>query len=271
MSATDESRDTAALNKTFEDLVLEIEELERIEREKPADDQDQTARFVKVYYINSGRDPTRPSCEDFFKALEGCKNLCDPDKTCVLRGSHPSSDEEAVFLTPKFDPHSKEVAAAEQVCCSLSELRVAPSEHILDYSLQIAKRIQQDYKRFKAFVVLDSFQHMDFVATGVSLLIRNLNKFVIFTGGHLGIELPNSDTNSNLVASLLLAGSLRPSRRLPHPRSDRLARRPPLPSEPDLLHQVRQLLQARVSEPPAAGHRLQLRRRSQLAAHEEAS
>jgi L-asparaginase/Glu-tRNA(Gln) amidotransferase subunit D len=58
---------------------------------------------------------------------------------------------------------------------------------------------------------------MDYLATGVSLLMRNLNKFVIFTGGITSIDLPNSDTNTNLVTALLFASTASSHRRLLHP------------------------------------------------------
>jgi L-asparaginase/Glu-tRNA(Gln) amidotransferase subunit D len=47
--------------------------------------------------------------------------------------------------------------------------------------------------------------------------MRNLNKFVIFTGGITSIDLPNSDTNTNLVTALLFASTAGSHRRLLHP------------------------------------------------------
>ena len=38
-------------------------------------------------------------------------------------------------------------------------------------------------------------------------MLRNLNKIVVFTGGRYSLALPNSDTNTNLVTSLMLASS----------------------------------------------------------------
>jgi hypothetical protein len=92
----------------------------------------------------------------------------------------------------------------------LSELKLEHAENILDESLQVAKRIQQDYDSFKAFVLVKDFVDMDYLSTGVSLLVRYLNKFVIFTGGLTAIDEPNSDTNTNLATAMLLA-STRPS------------------------------------------------------------
>jgi Asparaginase, N-terminal len=208
MSSNDESRDTAALNKTFEDLVLEIEELERLEREKSGAEHEQPEKFLKVYYVTGCReDPHRASYEDFAQELEGCKNLCDLRKTHELRSESADKPGQPVFVTPKFETQEREVGPAEQAYCSLSELKVNRSECILDDCLQIARQIHQDYQQFKAFVLLAAFEDMDFLATGVSLLMRNLNKIVIFTGGHHSIGLPNSDSNSNLVTSLMLASS----------------------------------------------------------------
>ena len=110
MNVADESRDTVALSKNFEDLVLEIEEMEKLEREQLKINQDQTVNFVKVYYITGDRqETTRAPLEVFIKALESCKNLCDLRKTYQLRSDFQSKGKETVLLTPKFESHSKEV------------------------------------------------------------------------------------------------------------------------------------------------------------------
>ena len=208
MGSIDESRDTAALNKTFGDLVLEVEELERLEREKSEADLDQPQKFLKVYYVSGSReDPHRASYGDFVSDLEGSKNLCDMRMTSELRSESAESPGQFFFQTPKFEPQGREVGPNQQAYCSLSELQLNRSESVLDDCLQIARQIHRDYKQFKAFVLLASFENLDFVATGVSLMLRNLNKIVVFTGGRYSLALPNSDTNTNLVTSLMLASS----------------------------------------------------------------
>lgn len=75
-------------------------------------------------------------------------------------------------------------------------------------SIKIAKQIQKDYSMFKSFVIIDTFNSMEFVATGLSMICTNLSKLVIFTGGKDQISDPNSSTSSSISQSLFIASSL---------------------------------------------------------------
>lgn len=73
--------------------------------------------------------------------------------------------------------------------------------------MKIAKCIQADYSRFKSFVIIDSYHYMEYVATGVSMMCKNLGKLVIFTGGIDQINEPNSSSATSISQSLFIASS----------------------------------------------------------------
>lgn len=74
-------------------------------------------------------------------------------------------------------------------------------------SLQIAKRIKEDYSQFRSFVIFSPYEDMEYISTGISLMCKNLRKLVIFTGGQEDINRPNSDSATNLSTSLLIANN----------------------------------------------------------------
>ena len=49
---------------------------------------------------------------------------------------------------------------------------------------------------------------MEYLSTGLSLVLRNLTKLIIFTGGIDPITYPNSDIAFNLTESLNIASNL---------------------------------------------------------------
>jgi hypothetical protein len=111
LADADVSRETAALSKNFDDLVLEIEEHERGGRKALETDQDPASQLVKVYYITGGRQHSNwPGFERFARSLEACNNLFDRRKTEQHRSSSERSAEEAFFVTPRLDNCAKEVA-----------------------------------------------------------------------------------------------------------------------------------------------------------------
>lgn len=99
-------------------------------------------------------------------------------------------------------------APITQVECHFREIRVERADNRMAESLQIAKQIQADYSRFKAFVVVDRFEYMDYVSAGVSLLCKNLAKLVLFTGGTDALSEPHSFSARGLGQSLFIASRI---------------------------------------------------------------
>lgn len=71
--------------------------------------------------------------------------------------------------------------------------------------LKIAKDIYNNYNEFSGFVVLHGTDTMAYTASGVSFLLKGLDKPVVFTGSQIPLVETRNDARDNLVASFLLA------------------------------------------------------------------
>lgn len=87
----------------------------------------------------------------------------------------------------------------------ISELQVTYCENCLDESVQIVKAVAESYPYFKSFVIVHDYYRLDYIASGFSLLCKNLRKHVVFTGGLDALNTPNSDSAKNLLLALLVA------------------------------------------------------------------
>ena len=96
----------------------------------------------------------------------------------------------------------------------ISELQISYSENCLEESLQLVKAVAQYYSAFKSFVIVHDYYRLDYIASGFSLLCKNLRKQVIFTGGLDPLNTPNSDSAKNLLLSLLVASRIHSPRSL---------------------------------------------------------
>ena len=76
-----------------------------------------------------------------------------------------------------------------------------------DYWIELAKKIQDEYKDFDGFVILHGTDTMAYTATALSFLLENLDKPVIVTGSQLPLAEPRNDAAQNLVTSLKIAAS----------------------------------------------------------------
>jgi L-asparaginase/Glu-tRNA(Gln) amidotransferase subunit D len=63
------------------------------------------------------------------------------------------------------------------------------------------------YGKFKSIVIVHDYYRLDYIASGVSLLCKNLRKHVVFTGGLDSLNTPNSDSAKNLLLALLVASN----------------------------------------------------------------
>jgi L-asparaginase len=77
----------------------------------------------------------------------------------------------------------------------------------LENSLQIARRIKDDYSSFKSFVIFNTYEDLEYISTALSFICKNLRKLVIYTGGLDPINKPNSDSAANLGSSIVIAQS----------------------------------------------------------------
>lgn len=71
--------------------------------------------------------------------------------------------------------------------------------------IEIAEIVYKNYDAFDGFVVLHGTDTMAYTASGVSFLLENLAKPVIFTGAQLPIGVLRTDARENLITSVELA------------------------------------------------------------------
>lgn len=71
--------------------------------------------------------------------------------------------------------------------------------------IEIAELVYKNYALFDGFVVLHGTDTMAYTASGVSFLLENLGKPVIFTGAQLPIGVLRTDARENLITSVELA------------------------------------------------------------------
>lgn len=73
--------------------------------------------------------------------------------------------------------------------------------------IELAKIIDENYLLYDGFVVLHGTDTMAYTASGVSFLLENLNKPVIFTGAQIPLGEVRNDARENLVTSIQIAAA----------------------------------------------------------------
>ncbi|MBC2855762.1 MAG: asparaginase [Cetobacterium sp.] len=73
--------------------------------------------------------------------------------------------------------------------------------------IDIAKVIEKNYDNYRGFVILHGTDTMAFSASGVSFMLKNLNKPIIFTGSQVPLNFSRSDALQNLITSIEIAGN----------------------------------------------------------------
>ena len=75
----------------------------------------------------------------------------------------------------------------------------------LNYWVDIAEKIENNYEDFDGFVVLHGSDTMSYSASALSFMLENLAKPVIFTGSQLPIGDLRTDAKENLITSIQIA------------------------------------------------------------------
>ncbi len=74
----------------------------------------------------------------------------------------------------------------------------------MDYRkwIEIAEIIEENYDKYKGFVILHGTDTMSYTASALSFMLKNLSKTVILTGAQLPIQKTRSDGLQNLLTSV---------------------------------------------------------------------
>jgi L-asparaginase len=73
------------------------------------------------------------------------------------------------------------------------------------YWVEIATIIEENYENFDGFVILHGSDTMSYTASGLSFMLENLSKPVVFTGSQLPIGDLRTDAKENLITSIQIA------------------------------------------------------------------
>lgn len=73
--------------------------------------------------------------------------------------------------------------------------------------IKIAKVIEENYDRYRGFVVLHGTDTMSYTASALSFMLKELDKPVIITGAQVPLQKPRSDALQNLITAIQIAGN----------------------------------------------------------------
>eukprot|EP00755_Sulcionema_specki_P012867 Sspe_Gene.52504::Locus_29085_Transcript_1_1_Confidence_1.000_Length_2446::g.52504::m.52504/K13278/ASPG; 60kDa lysophospholipase len=136
-----------------------------------------------------------PSKGNLAEVIRHCNMLHDPafDQT--------SGDIDTDFVTP-LSSYGKRVHFDIRECDPLMDSGCAD---MADWA-KLCEDIVESYDRYDGFVVLHGADTMAYAASGLSFMLCNLGKTVVFTGATLPLCEPRSDGLGHLVDSLTIAG-----------------------------------------------------------------
>ena len=78
--------------------------------------------------------------------------------------------------------------------------------------IDIGHIINENYKNYNGFIVLQGTDTMAFTASALSYMLEGLNKPVVFTGAQLPISAVHSDARTNLISAIEIAAAARDGR-----------------------------------------------------------
>ena len=90
--------------------------------------------------------------------------------------------------------------------CQLEKL-IDSSDMCPEVWISIGKIIEENYNKYRGFVVLHGTDTMAFTASALSFMCKNLSKPIILTGSQVPLQSPRSDALQNLVTAIQIAGN----------------------------------------------------------------
>ena len=110
-----------------------------------------------------------------------------------------------------FSQISSKIPELQQLHCDISTISfdepIDSSNMNVNYYIDIAEIIADNYEKFDGFVVLTGSDTMSYTSSAISFMIENLQKPVIFTGSQLPIGDLRTDAKENLITSIQVAST----------------------------------------------------------------
>ncbi|PKH49466.1 L-asparaginase 1 [Tenacibaculum sp. Bg11-29] len=110
-----------------------------------------------------------------------------------------------------FSQISSKIPELQQLHCDISTISfdepIDSSNMNVNYYIDIAEIISNNYDKFDGFVVLTGSDTMSYTSSAISFMFENLQKPVIFTGSQLPIGDLRTDAKENLITSIQVAST----------------------------------------------------------------
>ena len=110
-----------------------------------------------------------------------------------------------------FSQISSKIPELQQLHCEISTISfdepIDSSNMNVNYYINIAEIISDNYNKFDGFVVLTGSDTMSYTSSAISFMFENLQKPVIFTGSQLPIGDLRTDAKENLITSIQVAST----------------------------------------------------------------
>lgn len=110
-----------------------------------------------------------------------------------------------------FSQILEKIPELKQLNCNISTISfeepIDSSNMNIDYYIEIAEIIADNYEKYDGFVVLTGSDTMSYTSSAISFMFENLHKPVIFTGSQLPIGDLRTDAKENLITSIQIASA----------------------------------------------------------------
>ena len=110
-----------------------------------------------------------------------------------------------------FSQISSKIPELQQLNCNITTISfdepIDSSNMNVNYYIDIAQIISDNYNQFDGFVVLTGSDTMSYTSSAISFMFENLEKPVIFTGSQLPIGDLRTDAKENLITSIEIASA----------------------------------------------------------------
>lgn len=136
--------------------------------------------------------------DDLIVRIKGDESVCKTRETYFMMDTLKCS-ENWIILKDRQE-------SAKQIRINIKGLEFKEIG-VFDQCLELAEVIQNCYTQYDGFVVIQSWDRMDYRSSCLGFMIEDLSKPIIFTGGRIPLEEPNSDLFRNLFESCLVAGA----------------------------------------------------------------
>ncbi|WP_271406272.1 asparaginase [Tenacibaculum soleae] len=110
-----------------------------------------------------------------------------------------------------FSQISSKIPELQHLNCEITTISfsnpIDSSNMNVDYYIEIAQIISDNYNNYDGFVVLTGSDTMSYTSSAISFMFENLQKPVIFTGSQLPIGDLRTDAKENLITSIEIAST----------------------------------------------------------------